>query len=66
MNPGFSYERSLVDAFWVGSDSFFTFNFGVNMDFVRWRIHVSSLDALSLMVSDLAATQLSMTISEST
>jgi hypothetical protein len=61
-NLGFSSGGSLVDAFRVGSDLFFACDFRGNLDFVPWWIHASDLEALSLMVSESAATQLSVMI----
>jgi len=54
-NPVFSLECSLVDGFWVSTDSVFACDFEVNRDFVRWRIHATAIEALSLMVFELAA-----------
>ena len=47
------------------SDSFFGGDFRVKWDCVRWRIQASSREALSLMVSESAATKFSLAISES-
>jgi hypothetical protein len=64
-NPSISYGVSLVDYFWVVSYLVFTCDFRVNKDFVHWRIHASVVEAVSLMVSESAATQLSVMISKS-
>jgi hypothetical protein len=48
------------------SDSVFASDFRVNRDFVPWWIHALDLEALSLMVSVSAATELLVMISEST
>ena len=65
-NPGFNCGGTLVDGFWFDIDSVFACVFRVNKDFVRWRIHATTMEAVSLMVSESAATQLSVTSSEST
>jgi len=52
--------------FWVGSDSVFLDNFWANKGCVRWRIHVSALEAISVMIFKSATTQFFSTISDST
>jgi hypothetical protein len=65
-NPSLSWRCSLVHAFWVGSDSVFACDFRVNRDFVRWQIHATTVEAMSLVVFESATTQHSVTTSEST
>jgi hypothetical protein len=58
-------DMVFVDDFWVGTDSIFVDDFWVNKGYVRWRIHVLAVEAVSLMISKSTATQFSLMISES-
>jgi len=51
--------------FWVGSDSVFLDILWVNRGCVGWRIHSSSVKAVSRAISERAATQIFMTVYES-
>jgi len=64
-NPGFTCGGSLVDCFWVGSDSVFARDFAVYRVSLRWRIQTSALEADSLIISKSSATQYSVTSNES-
>jgi len=61
-NPCASSGSSFGDDFWVGSDSVFIDYFRVNRRCVHWRIHTSALEAVSVMISWLTATQVSFTL----
>jgi len=63
-NPCVSFRTSFGDDYWVPSDSVFLEYFWVNGGCVRWRIHLSPMEAVSVNISEVAATQLSLTISE--
>jgi hypothetical protein len=54
MNPCVTFGSCFVDLFWI------------NRAFERFRIHASSLEADSVMISESAATRFSLTISGST
>jgi hypothetical protein len=49
-NPGFRWADSLIDGFWVGNNSVFACDFGVNKVFLRSRIHTSVVEAVSFSV----------------
>jgi hypothetical protein len=63
-NHSLSSASSFGDDFF-GMDSIFLDYFLVNKGCVRWRIHASALEAVSVMISDYTASQFSLTISES-
>ena len=65
-NPHDSYRSTVVDSFLVGCNLAFADDFQVNKDCVRGRIQASAVEAVSLMLSELAATHFSLVISEST
>jgi hypothetical protein len=65
-NPGFSWGGSLIDGFCVGRYLAIADDFRVNKDCVRGRIQALVVEAVSLMLFELAATQFSPVISEST
>ena len=62
MNPGFGSEGSLIAAFWAGSDSIFACDFRVNREYVCRRIQASAVELVSVIISELSATQFSVTI----
>jgi len=64
--PSVSWGSSCGDDFWVGSDSVFDVDFGVNWDCGRWPIQASTLEVVSFIISELSATQFLMTTTEST
>jgi hypothetical protein len=66
MNLWVSSRNSFSEDFWVGSDSVLLDYFWVNRDCVGWRIHSSPVKAVSGAISEWAATQISLTVSEST
>jgi hypothetical protein len=66
MNKCVTYGSSFINHFLVGNDSVFLDCFWVNRGCGRCRIHASALQAVSVMISKSAATQLSLTISECT
>jgi len=57
MNPRVSYGSSIVDGFWVGSDSVFACDFLVNWDSVPKQIHESAMEVVSVIISESLATQ---------
>jgi hypothetical protein len=63
-NPCVACGNSFVDDFWLGRDSVFLDYFWLNRGYVRWWIHASHVEAVSLTISETAATQLSLIISE--
>jgi len=65
-SPRLTFQRCLGDDFWVGSDSIFVDYLWVNKGCACWRIHASALEVVSLMISQSAPTQFSLTFSEST
>ena len=65
-NPCVSSWSSFSDDVWVGNDSVSHEYFLVNRGCVRRRIHVSTHETVSVMIYELAATQISLTIFEST
>jgi hypothetical protein len=66
VNPCVSCWSSFVDDFCVGIYLVFLHYFWVNRGLVRWWIHASPVDAVSLTISESTATLFSLTISEST
>jgi len=62
-NPRVTFGRCLGDDFWVGSDLVFVDLFWVNRGCERFWIHASPLEGVSVIISESAATQLSLTIS---
>jgi hypothetical protein len=65
-NPRNSCGRKVVDDFLVGRYLAFTDDFRVKKDCVRGRIQASTVEAISLMLSESATTHFSPVISEST
>jgi len=65
-NPRVTFGIGFVDNFGDGSGSVFINNFWVNRGWARWRIHALPLEVVSLMISQSAPTQFSLTFSEST
>ena len=65
-NPSISSASSFDDYFCGSSDVVLLDYFWVNSCCARWRIHSLALEAVSLMISELASTEISSTISEST
>jgi len=65
-NPNISYGSCFVDDFWIGVDWYCLGYFWVNRGCVHWQIHVSTMEAVLLMISKSASTQISLTISKST
>jgi hypothetical protein len=66
MNPCVSSWSSFSDDFWVGNDLVFHEYFLVNRGCVRQGIHASALEIVSVMIYESVATQISLTIFEST
>jgi len=66
LNPSIYPARSFNDDFWGSSEVVFLDYFWVNNGYVRWLIHSSTLEAISLIISESASTQISSTISKST
>ena len=58
--------NSFSGDFWVGSDSVFLDCLWVNKGCVGWRINLTPVEAVSGAISDLATTQFSLTVYEST
>jgi hypothetical protein len=65
-NPFVTCESSFGGYFWVGSNLVFLDSFYVNRGSVRWWIHASALKTFSVMISERATTQFSLTVFEST
>ena len=64
--PNINYGSSFGDNFKTVNDLVFGDDFWVKWDCVRWWIQASSGETVSLIVSESAATQFSLAISEST
>jgi len=65
-NPCITCGCSFLDNFWVGNDSVFLDYFWITRGYVRWWINVSPVEAISVTISESAATFFSLTICEST
>jgi hypothetical protein len=65
-NQRVTFGIGFIDDFLLGSDLVFVYYFLVNRGCVRCRIQASPLQAVSLKISESAATQFLLTISEST
>jgi hypothetical protein len=65
-NPWVTSGNIFYDDFWEGSDYVFLDCFWVNRCYVRWGFHASSLEAVSEVIFEWAATQFTLTIHEST
>jgi hypothetical protein len=63
-SPCVSSGTSFGDEFWGGSDSVFLHYFWVNRGGVRWRIHASVLEAVSVTISESVTTQFSLIVSD--
>jgi len=64
-NPRVTYGRCFSDDIWVGNDWIFVYYFWVNRGYVHLWIQLSPMEVVSLMISELAATQFSLSISKS-
>jgi hypothetical protein len=66
MNPNVTFAICFIDDFPVDTDSVFVDFFCVNRGCERWRIHAWPVEAVSMTISESAANQFSLTISQST
>jgi hypothetical protein len=64
-NPMVISASSFVDDFWIGIDWVFLDYLKVYSGCVRWRIHTSAMEAVLMMISEAALTQIYSTISQS-